>query len=142
MEILIASDHRGFEFKQQIIKFLETQNQIVYDFGTSGTQSVDYPDYAHKLSRELKSNQFGILICGSGIGMSIAANRHKNIRAALCRNKIDAELSRKHNNANVIVLGSDNTDVTDAIKIVDKFLNTKFEQGRHAERVNKINIGE
>ena len=142
MEILIASDHRGFEFKQQIIKFLETQNQIVYDFGTSGTQSVDYPDYAHKLSHELKSNQFGILICGSGIGMSIAANRHKNIRAALCRNKIDAELSRKHNNANVIVLGSDNTDVTDAIKIVDQFLNTKFERGRHAERVTKINIGE
>lgn len=142
MEILIASDHRGFEFKQQIIKFLETQNQTVYDFGTNSTQSVDYPDYAHKLSRELKSNQFGVLICGSGIGMSIAANRHKNIRAALCRNKIDAELSRKHNNANVIVLGSDNTDVTDAIKIVDKFLNTKFEQGRHAERVNKINIGE
>ena len=110
------------------------------DLGTKSTTSVDYPDYAHLLSKKMKKskNQFGILICGTGIGMSMAANKHKNIRAALCHNSKSAKLSREHNNANVIAIGARLTKKNIALKCVNTFLTTNFDGGRHLRRVKKI----
>lgn len=136
--IFIASDHAGFTLKESLInEFKELQ---IIDLGcNSETESVDYPDFAQKLSKEISSNtDFGILICGSGIGISIAANRFNHIRAALCHNEISAELSRAHNNANVICLGARFTESQDAIAAVKTFLNTEFEDGRHGRRVKKL----
>lgn len=139
--ILIASDHAGFEMKEFLGKYLKSQKYKVDDCGTnSSKEPVDYPDYAHKLCGFIKLGKAekGILICGSGIGMSIAANKHKNIRAALCTSVEMAETSRKHNDANVLVLGSRITTNELAKDIVDMFLKTKFEGGRHKTRVEKI----
>ena len=113
---------------------------MVLDLGTKNKNSVDYPDYAHLLSRKFKNNkkQFGILICGSGTGMVMAANKHKNVRAALCYNVKSTKLSRKHNNANVMTIGSRLTKKNIALKCVKVFLTTNFDGGRHARRVNKI----
>ena len=110
------------------------------DLGTDNTNSVDYPDYAHLLSKKIKRNnkQFGILICGSGIGMGITANRHRNIRAALCHNVKSAKLSRQHNNANVIAIGARLTKRKVALKCVDTFIKTEFVGGRHLRRIKKI----
>ena len=139
-KVVVASDHAGFKLKEEIKKFLIKKKEKVLDLGTENTSSVDYPDYAHLLSKKMRKdkNQFGILICGSGIGMSMAANKHKNIRAALCYDKKSAKLSRLHNNANVITLGSKFTNKNVALKCVSTFLKTDFDGGRHARRVKKI----
>ncbi|MEQ9115397.1 MAG: ribose 5-phosphate isomerase B [Rickettsiales bacterium] len=140
MEFLIASDHRGFSLKERLAQFLNDEGHVVQDLGPYDLTSADYPDYAHLLAKKLRDEQVGVLICGSGIGMSIAANRHRNIRAALCRSIKDIYLSRKHNNANVLVLGSDETDYDHAKEMVDEFIKSSFDKGRHETRVNKINI--
>ena len=139
-QIFIASDHAGYSLKLEIKKFLLKKKKKIIDLGTSNASSVDYPDFAHLLSKKMKknSNQFGILVCGSGIGMNMAANRHKNIRAALCYNIISTKLSRQHNNANVMAIGSRLTKKKVALKCVNTFIKTNFEGGRHLRRVNKI----
>ena len=136
--IFIASDHAGYNLKENIKKSLIKKNKKVMDLGPKNCNSVDYPDYAHLLSKKIKKNNIGILICGSGIGMSIVANRHKNVRAALCHSTKSAFLSRKHNNANVIAIGARLTTKNVALKYIDKFIKTKFEGGRHLRRVKKI----
>jgi len=138
--VVLASDHAGFNLKEEIKKFLIKKRKEVLDLGTKNAKSVDYPDYAHLLSRKMKNNknQLGILICGSGTGMSMAANKHKNIRAALCYDTKSTKLSRLHNNANVMTIGSRLIKKKDALKCVDTFLNTNFDGGRHARRVKKI----
>lgn len=137
-KILIASDHAGFELKNFLKKELEKIGIKVVDLGcNSPEKSVDYPDFAQKLCKKLKQ-EFGILICGSGIGISIAANRFKHIRAALCHNVKAAKLTRAHNNANVLCLGARMISQKTATAIVKVFLNTKFEGGRHEGRVNKL----
>ena len=139
-KIFLASDHAGFELKQTIRKFLMKKGKKIMDLGTKNMNSVDYPDFAHLLARKMKKDKdnFGILVCGSGIGMDMAANKHKNIRAALCYNVRSAKLSRKHNNANVMTVGSRLTNKNVALKCVKAFLNTEFEGGRHLRRVKKI----
>ncbi len=142
ISILIASDHAGYDLKQSIIKNFENSAEyILNDLGCdSAMVSVDYPDFAQKLSQKIiaKKANFGILICGSGIGISIAANRFKEIRAALCVDKNMAELSRKHNNANVICLGARLTAPDLALELIKTFLTTEFESGRHENRVKKL----
>ena len=139
-KVLLASDHAGFKLKEQIKKFLIKKRKKILDLGTKNNNSVDYPDYAHLLSKKMKKNknQLGILVCGSGAGMSMTANKHKNIRAALCFNIKSTKLSRSHNNANVMTIGSRLIKKKDALKCVDTFLNTNFDGGRHARRVKKI----
>ena len=138
--VLLASDHAGLNLKEEIKKFLVKKKREVLDLGARNAKSVDYPDYAHLLSRKMKNNknQLGILICGSGTGMSMAANKHKNIRAALCYDAKSTKLSRLHNNANVMTIGSRLIKKKVALKCVDTFLNTNFDGGRHARRVKKI----
>ena len=139
-KIFIASDHAGFNLKRNIIKYF-SKKLIFIDLGTSGAKvSVNYPDFAHYLSKKVASNSknIGILICGSGMGMTMSANKHKKIRAALCYSVKNAKLSRLHNNANIITLGSRLIKKNIAFKCIDAFLNTKFEGGRHTKRVNKI----
>jgi len=139
-KVVLASDHAGFELKEEIKKFLIKKRKKVLDLGTKNTNSVDYPDYAHLLSKKMKNgkNQFGILICGSGSGMVMPANKHKNIRAALCYSTKSAKLSRLHNNANVMTLGSRLIKKSVALKCVNTFLKTNFDGGRHERRVKKI----
>jgi ribose 5-phosphate isomerase B len=138
--IYIASDHAGVELKEQLIKALSAEAVSIHDLGPATLDSVDYPDYAHHLCNEIKNSaDFGILVCGSGIGMSIAANRLPHIRAALCRTVEDAKLSRQHNNANVLCLGALVTNETLALEIVKAFIVTCFEGGRHQQRIDKIN---
>ena len=139
-KVVLASDHAGYKLKEQIKKFLIKKRKKVLDLGTKNTISVDYPDYAHLLSKKISrdDNQFGILICGSGTGMSMAANKHKNIRAALCYNIKSTKLSRLHNNANVMTLGSKLIKKNVALKCVSTFLQTDFDGGRHSRRVKKI----
>ena len=138
--IILASDHAGFKLKEVIKKLLIRKKNKVLDLGTKNSNSVDYPDFAHLLSKKMKknNNQFGILVCGSGIGMGMAANRHKNIRAALCYNIKSTKLSREHNNANVMTIGSRLTKRNVALKCVKTFVKTNFKGGRHLRRVNKI----
>ena len=137
--IIIASDHAGFDLKESIKKFLVKKRRKVYDLGTKNKNSVDYPDFAHLLSKKMKNKtHIGILVCGSGIGMDMAANKHKNIRAALCYNIKSSKLSRQHNNANVMAIGSRLTKKNVALKCVNTFIKTNFEGGRHLRRVNKI----
>ena len=138
--VLLASDHAGFKLKEEIKRYLIKKRKKVLDLGTKNTSSVDYPYYAHLLSKKMNKNknQFGILICGSGTGMSMAANKHKNIRAAQCYNKKSTRLSRLHNNANVMTLGSRLIKKNVALKCVNVFLKTNFERGRHLRRVKKI----
>jgi ribose 5-phosphate isomerase B len=138
-KISLGSDHAGFKLKESIKNYLKEKGYEVKDFGTNSEESVDYPDYAKAVAKDvIKNNSRGILICGTGIGMSIAANKIKGIRAALCRSEYDAEMSRRHNDANILTLGSRTTHTDDAKKIVDVFLNTPFEEGRHIQRIKKI----
>ena len=139
-KVILASDHAGFKLKEEIKKFLIKKRKKVLDLGTKNTSSVDYPDYAHLLSKKMKKseNQFGILICGSGIGMSMAANKHKNIRAALCYDAKSTKLSRQHNNANVMTIGAKLIKKNIALKCVSTFLETDFDRGRHLQRIKKI----
>ena len=139
-KVILASDHAGFKLKEEIKKFLIKKRKKVLDLGTKNTSSVDYPDYAHLLSKKMKKskNQFGILICGTGVGMSMAANKHKNIRAALCYNIKSTKLSRQHNNANVMTIGARLTKKTIVLKCISTFLKTDFDRGRHLRRIKKI----
>ena len=139
-KICIASDHAGFKLKEVIKNTLVNKNISIFDLGPINNHSVDYPDYAKKLSKRVNANisDIGILVCGSGTGMSISANKIKGIRAAVCYNANSTRLSRLHNNANIICLGSRLTKKKLALKLVSIFLNTKFEGGRHLRRVKKI----
>ena len=139
-KIFISSDHAGFQLKEQIKKKF-SKKFIFKDLGTNNSAvSVNYPDYAHKLCKKVADNtkNVGILVCGSGIGMSMAANRHKKIRAAVCYSIKNTKLSRLHNNANIITLGSRLTNRDTAFKCIDAFINTKFEGGRHIKRIKKL----
>ena len=138
--VVLASDHAGFKLKEEIKKFLIKKRRKVLDLGTKNTSSVDYPDYAHLLSKKMNrgENQFGILICGSGAGMSMAANKHKNIRAALCYDSKSTRLSRLHNNANVMTIGARLIKKNVALKCVNTFLGTDFDGGRHLRRIKKM----
>ena len=139
-KICISSDHAGFEIKEFIKEFLIKSNTSIIDLGPFINKSVDYPEYAKKVSRRVskKKSDIGILVCGSGTGMAISANKTKGIRAAVGYNIKSTQLSRRHNNANILCLGSRLTKRKDIIKILSIFLNTKFEGGRHKRRINKI----
>ena len=139
-KIVIASDHAGYELKENIIKYMLDKEFIVKNLGTDNNESVDYPDYANKLGDFMLNNNeyIGILICGTGIGMSIAANRLKHIRAALCCNEEMAKMSREHNNANILVLGARILSTESAFKIIQSFLSTEFSKGRHKLRLKKL----
>jgi ribose 5-phosphate isomerase B len=139
-KLAIANDHAGVALKHSLIEHLRAHAVLVRNLGTDAESSVDYPDFSDLLVREITSGnaEFGVLICGSGIGMSIAANRHPNIRAALCRSTEDARLARAHNNANVLVLGARITNEQTARACLDAFLHTAFEGGRHQTRVKKL----
>ena len=141
MQIAIANDHAGVRLKDQIVELLKSKYNIkVINLGSNDEQRVDYPDYAHALIEEIieERAEMGILICGTGIGMSIAAYRSSAIRAALCCNEFLAERARRHNDANVLVLGSKLQEDQAALKMVEIFLNTTFERGRHLVRLAKI----
>ena len=139
MKIIIGSDHAGVDYKQKITKHLKNQNHNVKDVGTFGTESVDYPDYAHLVSKDVSEQKsLGILICGSGNGVSMAANKHKKIRAALCWNKEISKLARQHNDANIISLPARFLSINECIELVEVFINEPFEGGRHEKRVKKI----
>ena len=139
-KIFISSDHAGFKLKETIKDYLKDKKIKFEDLGPKDDSSVDYPDYAHKVARKVKSSNsnIGVLVCGSGTGMNIAANKHKNIRAAQCFNLKSTKLSRLHNDANIITLGSRLITKKNALKFVSVFLNTKFDGGRHLRRVKKI----
>ena len=138
-KIFIASDHAGFKLKNNVISKFSKKIKIV-DLGPKNVESVDYPDFAKKLSKKVAANKknFGILICGSGMGMAISANKTKNIRAALCYSVKNTKLSRLHNNANIITLGARLIKKDIAFKCIQAFLTTNFEGGRHIKRVKKI----
>lgn len=139
MVVFIGSDHGGYELKEQIKSFLEEIGVDVEDLGTYSLKSCDYPDIAQKVALNVvKSKEKGILICGSGIGMSIAANKVKGIRCALCHDAYTAEYSRRHNDANIIAFGGRTTGVEIAKQMVKIFLFTEFDGGRHEQRVEKI----
>ncbi|MEO0119220.1 MAG: ribose 5-phosphate isomerase B [candidate division WOR-3 bacterium] len=140
MKIGIGADHRGFRLKEELKKFLEENNYQIKDFGTYSEEPCDYPDFAFPLCEDLikKKINRGILICGSGLGMSISANKVKGIRATLCLNKEMAKMARNHNNANILVLAANFTSLETAKEIVSTFLNEDFEGGRHLRRINKI----
>ena len=139
-KIFISSDHAGFKLKEEIKSHLLKKKLSFQDLGPFNDDRVDYPDYAHKVARKVKANKsnVGILVCGSGMGMNIAANRHKNIRAAQCFNLKSTKLSRLHNDANIITLGSRLLNKKLALNCVNTFLNTNFEGGRHSKRIKKI----
>ena len=140
MNIAIGSDHAGFTRKQEILAYLQAQGHEVKDLGTYSKDSMDYPDIAVEVAKLVASREVerGILICGSGIGVSIVANKTEGVRAANCLNEEMASLSRQHNDANVLTLGERLVDTKTALLMVDVFLTTPFEGGRHEQRVNKI----
>jgi ribose 5-phosphate isomerase B len=140
MKIVIASDHGGFKAKKVIFKHLNESGYSVKDIGCHTEDSVDYPDFAHLLCDRISEFDFGILICGSGQGMAISANKHKNVRASLCWSKEIAKLSKEHNNSNVLCLPGRFLNDNEIIEIVETFLSTSFEGGRHEKRVSKIEI--
>ena len=139
-KIFISSDHAGFKLKEDIKYFLKKKKYSIIDLGPNNDNRVDYPDYAHSVAKKVKINKnyMGILVCGSGMGMNITANRHKNIRATQCYNVKSTKLSRLHNDANIITLGSRLLSKKNALNCVSIFLKTKFEGGRHSKRIKKI----
>jgi ribose 5-phosphate isomerase B len=142
MKIGVACDHAGFKYKEKVKILLERKNIKVIDYGCYSEKSVDYPDFAHKLAESIenKENELGIQFCGTGNGINMSANKHQGIRAALCWNPYIAEQSRLHNNANVLTMAARHLKWVEVEKIVETFLNTEFEGGRHEIRVNKIKI--
>ncbi len=141
MNIIIGSDHAGFDLKEEIKRFLsERGDYIIKDMGAFSHEPVDYPIIAHKVAKNIAERKFnrGILLCGSGIGMSMVANRYRNVRAALCHNLYTVRLSRRHNDANILVLGGRVIGIGLALDMVDLFLNTDFEGGRHQRRLEEI----
>jgi len=139
-KIFISSDHAGYKLKESIKLHLKKKKIKFTDLGPINDNKVDYPEYAHKVAKKVKNNKnhVGILVCGSGIGMNITANKHKNIRAAQCFNLKSTKLSRLHNDANIITLGSRLLTKKNAINCVSVFLNTQFKGGRHTKRIKKI----
>ena len=139
IKILIASDHAGFVLKNKLMDHFKNKFEFT-DFGTNSEESVDYPDFAHKLANEISiKNLTGVLICGSGLGMSMVANRYNNVRAALCFDENMAKLSRQHNDANILVLGSRLISYEEAIKCFIMFFKSEFDGGRHQARLEKFN---
>tara|TARA_Y100000768_G_scaffold364621_1_gene325206 strand:- start:830 stop:1270 length:441 start_codon:yes stop_codon:yes gene_type:complete len=140
MKIVIAGDHAAFDAKSNVIKHLESKGVLVEDLGTNSHDSVDYPVYGQMVAKHLLAGHShrGIIICGTGIGISIAANRFKNIRATLCSSELDAEMARKHNDSNVLALGARTTDIEKIKNIIDVWLSTDFEGGRHQDRLELI----
>lgn len=139
-KIFIASDHAGIGLKANLYAFLQNLGHKVIDLGTDGNASVDYPDYAHELAQNLAPDCYGVLICGTGIGISIAANRHENVRCALCHDEFTARLAREHNDANVLAIGARVVGEGVAEAIAQTFFTTEFAGGRHERRVGKINF--
>lgn len=139
--LALACDHAGFELKSFVYKILTSEGYLIHNFGTDSTASVDYPDFAHLLGKSVNDGQFGrgIVICGSGNGVNMVVNKYPEVRSALCWNSEQAELTRRHNNANVIALPGRFIDFNEALKAIKVFLDTDFEGGRHETRVNKIN---
>jgi ribose 5-phosphate isomerase B len=142
MTISIGNDHAGTEYKRAIVSHLEAKGYTVNNYGTNENDSVDYPDYVHPVATDVADNKvdFGILICGSANGVAMTANKHQKIRAGICWTKEITALTRQHNNANICCIPARYTAVQQAIKIVDTFLDTEFEGGRHQNRVDKIPI--
>lgn len=140
MKLSIGSDHAGYDLKKQIFEYLEKEGHVVIDQGTYNKDSVDYPDFAKWVVKDVQDNEadYGILVCYTGIGMSMAANKARGIRAALVGKVEDAVLTREHNNANVLCLSAKNTSVEDAFEIIKAFLSTDFAGGRHERRVEKV----
>ena len=140
MLIALGSDHRGFQLKIAVIDFLKTEGYKYYDYGCYGTDSVDYPDFAHPVANSVEKGEccFGILLCGSANGVAITANKHQGIRAAICWNAPIAELARKHNNANIICIPARYVSLDLSEQMVESFISTEFEGGRHQTRVSKI----
>jgi ribose 5-phosphate isomerase B len=140
MKISIGNDHAGPDYKKAIVQFLEEKGYTVYNHGTDSIESVDYPDFGHPVAYDVESKKadFGIVICGSGNGIAMTVNKHQDIRAALCWTKEIAALARLHNDANIISIPARYTSIPQAIEMVDTFLSTSFEGGRHANRVHKI----
>ena len=138
LKIAIGADHAGFDYKKELIEALDVKE--VKDFGTYSDASADYPDFAHPVALAVESGDFdfGILVCGSGNGVAITANKHQGIRAAICWNEELAERARSHNNANIVCIPARHISIDEAKKIVEVFLSTEFEGGRHATRVDKI----
>ena len=142
MKIALAADHGGFEMKNKIAQYLKSKNFDVVDLGTNSADSVDYPDFAQKVVQKLLKGEadLGILVCGTGIGISIAANRHKGIRAALLYDDYVAKVAKEHNNANVLCFGGRTMKIEDVLKRIDIFLAAKYEGGRHDRRLCKLDI--
>jgi len=142
MKLVVACDHAGYEMKQQLIAHLQENGHQVTDLGSFSPQAVDYPEYGHEIARHVAQNksQYGISLCGSGNGINMTANKHPLIRSALCWNEEIAEVARTHNDANICALPARFITVELAIRIVDKFLSTSFEGGRHQRRIEKIPI--
>ena len=142
MKIGLACDHAGFEYKEQLKEYLSSKKIEIKDFGCYSLDSVDYPDFAHQLAESIENNEneLGIQFCGTGNGINMSANKHQGIRAALCWNTHIAEQSRLHNNANVLTMPARHLSWKEVQEIVDTFLDTNFEGGRHERRVNKIKI--
>tara|TARA_Y100000994_G_C15612593_1_gene409507 strand:+ start:525 stop:956 length:432 start_codon:yes stop_codon:yes gene_type:complete len=140
MIIAIGNDHAGVEFKNAIIEFFIDKNIKIKNFGTDNENSVDYPDHIHPVAEFISSkpNSYGIIICGSGNGAAMTANKHKNIRAALCWNEDLAKLSRQHNDANILSIPSRFVSLEETLKMISIFISTSFEGGRHKNRINKI----
>ena len=144
MKIALGADHKGFQYKEKVKKFLQGKGYEVIDFGTFSEESVDYPDFGFKVAKAVanKEAERGILFCWSGIGMCISANKIKGIRAALCLNEEMARLSREHNDSNVLSLSAKFIPEEKLLKIVEVWLNTSFEGGRHQRRLDKISLEE
>lgn len=142
LRIAIGSDHAGFELKAQLVKYLEAQGHSVWDLGPETADSVDYPDYAHRVAMNVSNfNTTGILICGSANGVAMSANKHKNIRAAIAWDPDIAALAKQHNNANILCIPARFVESWEASEIVDAYLDAEFEGGRHQARIDKINFG-
>ena len=140
MNISIGNDHAGTDYKFRIIEFLKPKNIEVTNYGTDAVSSVDYPDFVHPVAKDVESKKstYGILICGSANGVAMTANKYANIRAGICWSNEIVSLIRQHNNANILCIPARFTEIEDVLKMVDTFLNTEFEGGRHQNRINKI----
>ena len=140
MKIAIGNDHAGPDYKKAILEMLQTKGYEVINYGTDTFDSVDYPDFGHPVAKDISEGKadFGIVICGSGNGIAMTVNKHQNVRAALCWNKEIAQLARWHNNANVISIPARFTSIQQAVEMVEVFISTDFEGGRHIKRVDKI----
>ncbi len=140
MKIAIGNDHAGTDYKQAIVDFLKKEGHSVENFGTNSNESVDYPDFVHPVAEAVSNGKvdFGVIICGSGNGASMTANKHQKVRSALCWNKEITALAREHNDANILSIPARFTSLPQAVDMVKTFLNTSFEGGRHQRRVDKI----